>query len=300
MSLTDRDRKLVMILLPVVVLAGYWFLILGPQRNEASSLDQQLVTAQSARDESVGNQQRLSGSRSRYASDYETVVRLGKAIPSTLDMPSLLVQLESAAKGTGIDFDSITAGQRTSTATASTGTSSGATGSAAPPVAAGGEAAKTGPGKATEQANGASATSADANKAAGADSPASGATGTPASSGVAGLDTVPLKFTFNGSYFSLADFFHRVKRFVRVANKDIAVKGRLMTIDGMNFKSEAFPKVIAEVSATVYLSPKSEGAAAGGTPQGPVATPASTPAAPAAGSSGTPAPASSQGSGQAQ
>lgn len=300
MSLTDRDKKLVLVLVPLALLIGYWFLVLSPQRAEVAKLDDKLTTVEGARDSAVGNAEQLGTSKASYAQDYATVVRLGKAIPSNLDMPSLLVQLDSAAKGTGIDFDSITAGQRTSTATASTGTSSGATGSAAPPVAAGGEAAKTGPGKATEQANGASATSADANKAAGADSPASGATGTPASSGVAGLDTVPLKFTFNGSYFSLADFFHRVKRFVRVANKDIAVKGRLMTIDGMNFKSEAFPKVIAEVSATVYLSPKSEGAAAGGTPQGPVATPASTPAAPAAGSSGTPAPASSQGSGQAQ
>ena len=51
-----------------------------------------------------------------YAKDYATVVRLGKAIPSTLDMPSLLVQLESAAKGTGIDFDSITVGERTTAA----------------------------------------------------------------------------------------------------------------------------------------------------------------------------------------
>ena len=33
-----------------------------------------------------------------------------------------------------------------------------------------------------------------------------------------GWTAVPLNFTFTGSYFDLADFFHRVKRFVRVAD----------------------------------------------------------------------------------
>jgi hypothetical protein len=32
---------------------------------------------------------------------YAQVVRLGKALPSSVDMPSLLVQLDAAAAGTG-------------------------------------------------------------------------------------------------------------------------------------------------------------------------------------------------------
>ncbi len=96
-----------------------------------------------------------------------------------------------------------------------------------------------------------------------------------------GLDSVPLEFAFSGSFFDLADFFHRMKRFVRVANKDIRVQGRLMTIDRLSFKSDQFPVITAEVTSTVYLSPKSQGATAGATPQGPAtdgATPASAPA----------------------
>ena len=139
-----------------------------------------------------------------------------------------------------------------------------------PASAAGGEKAQTGAGKATESANDASKTSDQANQAAGADAGASGSRGAAgATSGVAGLDTVPLTFTFTGSYFDLADFFHRVKRFVRVANEDIRVKGRLMTIDTMAFSSDKPPTVKATVTASVYLAPKSEGATGGGNVAGP-------------------------------
>ena len=298
MSLTARDKKLVMVLVPIVLLLGYWFLVLGPQRSEVSSLDQKLVSAETARDDAVSTQQRLASSRNQYASDYETVVRLGKAIPSTLDMPSLLVQLETAAKGTGIDFDSITVGERTTAAAAPAGSSSS---SGAAPVESGGEKAQSAPGSATEQANEGADTADKASQASGATTSGSGSSsGSTPTSGVPGLDTVALTFSFEGSYFDLADFLHRVKRFVRVANDDIKVKGRLMTIDGMSLKTtEAFPKITAELTSTVYLSPKTQGTTGGATPQGPATS--STPAAASGsssstGSSGT-APAQNSGSG---
>jgi len=90
----------------------------------------------------------------------------------------------------------------------------------------------------------------------------------------AGLETVPLEFDFRGSFFDLADFFHRLKRFVKVANDKVLVRGRLLTIDGLKFSSgEVFPRLKAEITATVYLAPKAQGVAAGATPQGPAPTP---------------------------
>jgi hypothetical protein len=88
---------------------------------------------------------------------------------------------------------------------------------------------------------------------------------------------VPLEFTFVGSFFDLSDFFHRMKRFVWVANGGhVAVHGRLLTVDGFDLKAKSFPKLEAQVFATVYLSPKSEGTTGGATPGGPAATPAGT------------------------
>jgi hypothetical protein len=102
---------------------------------------------------------------------------------------------------------------------------------------------------------------------------------------VPGLDTVPLTFTFGGKFFNLADFFHRLKRFVHVANNRIAVQGRLITIDSLKFTSSAtnFPNIEADVTATVYLSPQDGGTTAGATSQGPA------PSTPGATTSSTPA-----------
>ncbi len=281
MSLTDRDKKIAMLLVPVMLVVGYWFLVLAPKRQEANKLGAQLTEAQDKRDAATAQVDQLEGSKNSYAKDYETVVRLGKAIPATLGMPSLLVQLEDAAKGTHIRFSRVRAGDRNAApAPPAPPTSAPGQGGDA---AAGGEKASTGAGNATEQANGAAKTSDSANAAAGA-TPAAGASGTAAdgtTSGAPGLDSVPLEFTFSGSFFDLADFFHEMKRFVRVANKNIRVTGRLMTIDRLSFKSDRFPVITAEVSSTVYLSPKSQGTTAGATPQGPAtdgATPASAPA----------------------
>jgi hypothetical protein len=113
------------------------------------------------------------------------------------------------------------------------------------------------------------------------------------------LDTVPLDFAFSGDFSDLADFFHRLKRFVRAANGRVNVKGRLMTIDSLDFKSDSFPKITATVGATVYLSPKAEGATAGATPTGPAPAVTPTSATPPA-SSGTSAPAATSSGGNPQ
>jgi Tfp pilus assembly protein PilO len=310
-TLRDRDKKLLMGIVPLVVIIAYWMLFLSPKRDEASKAGKDLTAAQQKRDEALARAGQLTQAKESYASDYETVVRLGKAIPTSVDMPSLLVQLDRAARGTGIDFTKIKAGERGSAATpansapasggapaggnASSGGPAGA--SSAPPTAAGGQQAQSAPGQAAEKANNAASTANGASSAAagtsgdtntqtsqnvsggkglpvggGDTSAAAGGTG----SGAPGLDTVPLDFEFNGSFFDLADFFHRMKRFVHVVNDHIQVRGRLMTVDTITFTSEDFPSLKAQVRATVYLTPKDEGVTAGATPEGPAeATPGS-------------------------
>ncbi|MBA3510205.1 MAG: hypothetical protein H0T19_08985, partial [Thermoleophilaceae bacterium] len=59
------------------------------------------------------------------------------------------------------------------------------------------------------------------------------------------------------------------------------------TIDKLGFKSTTFPTIEASITATVYLSPKSEGATAGATAAGPQTTPTSSAPAPSPAPSGT-------------
>jgi Tfp pilus assembly protein PilO len=294
-TLTERDRKLLMLIIPLVVLAGYWFLILSPKRDEASQAadnlaqqEQRLQTAQAAADAA-------EGAENAFESDFTEVVRLGKAIPASVDMPSLIVQLDRAAEGTDIRFTKIATGEREAAATpaaTSAAPSDGST-STGTPVAAGGDTAQSAPGTAVESANNAQATANQnaANAEQSGVSPTDTQTSTSTQSGgiavgggattgtttnaagatTAGLETVPLELEFVGDFFNLADFFHDVKRFVRVANNNVLVGGRLITVERIQWASDTalFPKLKATIEATVYLSPKSQGTTAGATPQGP-------------------------------
>ena len=65
-----------------------------------------------------------------------------------------------------------------------------------------------------------------------------------------------------------------MKRFVFVDGDKVRVRGRLMTIDGVQYVTDAetFPALTATVQATVFLTPKAVGVTAGATPAGPETT----------------------------
>ena len=295
MTLTDRDRKILIALVPVVVLVAYWFLLLAPKRNDASAAKDELATQQARVDTARAKVESAEGAKQNFDASYAQVVRLGKAIPSTVDMPSLLVQLDAAAAGTGIRFTKIATGDRVQAPTPAAttpappaGSESGTTGT---PVAAGGETAQSQPGGAAEAANNAQQTANQKTAAAensgvapsdtqtstssGGGLPVGGGsatgTGDATASAPAGLETVPLELAFEGNFFNLADFFHRIKRFVSLTNNNVLVSGRLVTVETVRWASDAaiFPHIRAELTATIYLSPKSQGVTAGATPQGP-------------------------------
>lgn len=318
MTLTDRDRKIALAIAPVLLIVAYLFLLLAPKREEAATAADELSKQEQRRDAAQSAAGRASLAKTDFQDDYAETVRLGKAIPAQVDMPSLLVQLDSAAEGTGIRFTRVATGAREGAAATAAPAQAGSTpsgGSNATPAQAGGETAQSAPGGAAESANNAQQTS-DQKTAAAEQSglgagetqtsasgrqgglpvgggQASGSATSPAGGAPAGLETVPLELDFVGNFFHLADFFHQVKRFVRVANSTVVVDGRLITIEGVRWTSDPqlFPRIKAELTATVYLSPKAEGASAGATPQGPAAsqsTPASAGSAPAPGAPQTP------------
>ena len=297
MTLTDRDRKLLIAIVPIALILAYWFLVLTPKREEAATAADQLAKQERRRDAAEAAAGSATVAKKDFSADYAQIVRLGKAVPAQLDMPSLLVQLDIAAAGTGIHFTKVATGERSTVATTppASGSDSGQSGA---PVAAGGTAAQSGPGTAVESANDAQQTANQSGAAAeqsgvapsdtqtstssggglpvGGGTPSTGA-GTASSNASPGLETVPLELEFVGDFFNLADFFHRVKRFVRVANQDVLVGGRLITVEGVRWSSdpEIFPRIRAEMTATIYLSPKAQGTTAGATPGGPAqATPA--------------------------
>jgi len=121
-------RILIAAVIAVAAVAGFWKLVLAPKRQQAAQLEQQIASAQS---EIASAQSTLADYRSAktsYRTNNVTVVRLGKAAPADDDTRSLMVQLDYAAKHSGVDFGAIDIGSGSSSSssaptTASTGTS---------------------------------------------------------------------------------------------------------------------------------------------------------------------------------
>jgi hypothetical protein len=293
--ITARDRKIMFAIVPLLIVAGYWFMVLAPKRAESQKVTAELTKAQTARDAAEQQVAQLDAAKASFATDYATVIRLGKAVPTSLDMPSLLVQLDRAARGTGIEIDDFKPGSATAAGASSP---AGGAGTSTPPgggnnpAAPGAPPADGFPGKQAQKAGNGVTQANNANQANANQANAVGASpsATPSAS-APGLVSVPLTFTTTGGYFGLADFMHRMKRFVRVVNDQIVVRGRLLTIESFSFEKPdpKFNRLKADVTATIYLTPADQGTTAGASAQGPTAaSPAG--ASPAAPSSNPTAP----------
>jgi Tfp pilus assembly protein PilO len=104
------SRSIRILLVAVVAFAavgGYWKLALAPKRAEAAELDQKVAVAEAQLVQTQGLIATYEGAQKQYKTNYATLVRLGKAVPTDDDTRSLLVQLDTSAKRSGIDFDTI-------------------------------------------------------------------------------------------------------------------------------------------------------------------------------------------------
>jgi Tfp pilus assembly protein PilO len=99
------------ILLAVVALAAaigaYYFLVLSPQRDEITRLDGEIAAQEASVEQARLMVATYEKAKSSYKQNYATLARLGKAVPADDDVRSLIVQLESTAIRSGVDFQSI-------------------------------------------------------------------------------------------------------------------------------------------------------------------------------------------------
>lgn len=254
--MSTRDRTIIAVICVAVAIIAPWLLIMQPKRQQASKLSGQ-VTAMQSQLQSV-RQELAAGNqaRSAFASSYTTLVRLGEAVPTDDNTPSLIYQLQGAAKASGVDFQTLTYNAGSSTTTSNptpTGSSSSSSGS--------------------------STQSASATLPPGA------------TIGPAGFPIEPFTFTFGGNFFHLANFLGRLQKFVVANNQNLSVSGRLMTLNAITLadNTSGFPQITATISATTYLLPASEGLLNGATPAGPATSTTQTVSNPSPTSSAPPA-----------
>lgn len=236
------NRAIIAMLVLAALAAAFWVLLLSPKREELGKLDAQVVELRTTLAQHQAEVVEAEAARAEFPAEYRRLVVLGKAVPGDDDVASLLVQVNRVADEAGGTLRDVELSATESSE------------SAAPPAPPGGTAS------ATEVA----------------------ASLMPlgAAIGPAGLGVMPYTLSFDGSFFEIADFIAGLDSLVDTGKGEVAVKGRLVTIDGfsLNALGEGFPALEASFSVTTYLTPPSQGVTGGATPGAPgeAAIPAAT------------------------
>jgi Type II secretion system (T2SS), protein M len=105
--MTGRDRIVLMVVIVLGLTAAGWILVVSPVRKEAKSIEGQVATAQTELSTAEGQLANAKAAQAQYASAYSSVVSLGKAVPASQEVPSLIVQLEQASNKRNVSFNSI-------------------------------------------------------------------------------------------------------------------------------------------------------------------------------------------------
>jgi hypothetical protein len=120
--MTGRDRIVLIGVIVLAVLAGAWLMVVSPERQQASKLNTQVAAAHAQLSAAEGSLATARTAQSQYAAAYASVVSLGKAVPPSQEVPSLIYQLSQATDQREVQFASITSGTgATPAATAAAG-----------------------------------------------------------------------------------------------------------------------------------------------------------------------------------
>jgi Pilus assembly protein, PilO len=114
--MTGRDRIVAMVLAVLAVAAAGWILAVSPKRKEVKTYEGQVTSAQTQLATARSQLADAKAAQAQYTSAYAAVVRLGKAVPPSQEVASLVYELEQVSNRRSVSFNSI----------ASTGSSPGA------------------------------------------------------------------------------------------------------------------------------------------------------------------------------
>jgi len=106
--MTARDRMVVIVVAALGVLAAVWLLAVAPERQQAAKLATEVSAAQAQLASAESQVSSAAAARARYETAYASIVRLGKAVPASQEVPSLIYQLAQATNQKNVEFASIT------------------------------------------------------------------------------------------------------------------------------------------------------------------------------------------------
>jgi Tfp pilus assembly protein PilO len=126
--MSGRDRTVAMVVAVLAVLAAGWILVVSPERKKASTLGAEVSSAQSQLSSAESELSNARSAQAQYATAYTAIVGLGKAVPASQEVPSLIYQLEHVSNSKKVDFSSIvttTSGSGSSSPAAAAASSAG-------------------------------------------------------------------------------------------------------------------------------------------------------------------------------
>jgi Tfp pilus assembly protein PilO len=119
----------IMVIVVAVALAAVWMEVVSPERKQVNELNAQVGSAQSQLASAEAKVANARSAQSQYAAAYAATVNLGKAVPPSQEVASLIDQLTKASNQKNVYFSSIVNGG---------GGSASATPAASPSVASAG------------------------------------------------------------------------------------------------------------------------------------------------------------------
>lgn len=267
--MTRRDRLMIMAVLAVVLLGGFWMMVLTPQRKAAAEAKTQVETAKTALTAAQSKVTSGKKAQEEFRKDRATIVKIGRAVPETDDIPTLITQLETLAKKNDVYFIKYNVA-------ASTG--------------GGGASSSSSTTTPSSSASSSSQVAQPGAKGTGGSTNAVAPLYPPGSIQMGSLGRTPILIGLRGQYFDLERYLRAVQRFAVLSQTSSKAKGRLLIVDGFSYKAGdlIFRKVTgkkenterwleAELGASVYFAP-------------PLETPStSSPSAPATGAATPPA-----------
>jgi hypothetical protein len=106
--MTARDRLVLIGVIAIAVLGVVWLMLVSPERKKASQASAAVAAAEAQLASAHSELLTARAAQAKYAASYGTIVHLGKAVPTTAEVPSLIYELAQASKQKSVEFASIT------------------------------------------------------------------------------------------------------------------------------------------------------------------------------------------------
>lgn len=105
-----REVYIITAVVAVVLIVAWYFLLFSPTRTKISDLDGQILSAQTSLSTARQDVARLESYKKTAPQSRAEIVRLGKMLPVSEGIPSLIVELTKTSGVSGVDITSITRG----------------------------------------------------------------------------------------------------------------------------------------------------------------------------------------------